>query len=244
MSTSKSIGGCDASDLLQYFLLGQGATETSPFLHTLNSFAHIMSLVPDNTSPRKYYDLNFQNNILNSSQSLFLLCLNIRLLQKNYNKLCELLDQLPTRSHLIGLSETKIKHQLLLDISLPNYNFIHAASATNAGVMGLSISDSRNYEIPGTNSIHTSGCESLFIKLLNLTSKHLTTIGVIYRHPKNNIVLFTNELSKTLDSYLNQPHDLALMGDFNINLDPEKRQTEAWHYLETLLGFDLFPFIT
>ena len=34
------------------------------------------------------------------------------------------------------------------------------------------------------------------------------------------------------------------MGDFHINLDPEKCQTEAWHYLDTLLGFGLFPVIT
>ena len=33
------------------------------------------------------------------------------------------------------------------------------------------------------------------------------------------------------------------MGDFNIILDLEKRQTEAWHYRETLLGFGLFPVI-
>ena len=32
------------------------------------------------------------------------------------------------------------------------------------------------------------------------------------------------------------------MGDFNINLDPEKRQTEAWHYVDTLFG--LFPVFT
>ena len=57
------------------------------------------------------------------------------------------------------------------------------------------------------------------------------------KFPQNNIAHFTDELSKTLDSYLNQFHDLALMGDFNINLDPEKRQTE-------LLGFGLFPVIT
>ena len=76
---------------------------------------------------------------------------------------------------------------------------------------------------------------------LNLLTNKST---VIYRHPKNNIAHLTDELSKTLDSYLNQPHDLALMGNFNINLDPEKRQTEAWHYLETLLGFGLFPVIT
>ena len=158
--------------------------------------------------------------MLNSSQILFLLHLNIRSLQKNYHKLCELIDQLPTRPHLFGLLETKIKHQPLLDFSFPNCNFIHAASPTNAGGVGLYISDSLNYEILGTNSIHTFGSESLLIKLSHLTSKHFTTIGVIYRHPKNNIAHFTDELSKTLDSYLNQPHDLALMGDFNINFGP------------------------
>ena len=149
MATSKSIVGCDANDLLQYFSLGQEATETSPFLRTLNSFADIISLVPEN----KYYDLNFHNNMLISSQNLFLLHLNIRSLKKNYDKLCELIDQLPTRPHLIGLSETKIKHQPLLDISLPNYNFVHAASPTNAGGVGLYISDSLNYEILGNNSM-------------------------------------------------------------------------------------------
>ena len=168
------------------------------------------------------------------SQNLFLLHLNIRSLQKNYDKLCELLDQLPTRLQLIDLWETKNKHQPLLDISFLNYYFIHAALPTNAGGVGLYISDSLNDEILETNSIHTSSCESLFIKLSNLTSKRLITIRVIYRHPKNNITHFADELSKTLDSYLNQPHDLALMGNFNINLDLKKHQTEAWHYFETL----------
>ena len=244
MAKSKSIVGCDANDLLQYFSSGQDATDSSLFLHTPNSFADIMSLVPDNISPCKYHDLNSQNNMFNSSKNLFLLHLNIRSLQKNHDNLCEFLDQLPIKPHLIGLSETKIKHQPFLDISLPNYNFIHAASPTNAGGVGLYISDSLEYEILGINSIDTSGCESLFIKLSNLTSKHLAIVGVIYRHPKNNIALFTDKLSTILDSYLKQPYDITLVGDFNINLDPEKCQTEAWHYLDTLLGFGLFPVIT
>ena len=67
MAMSKSIVGCDANDLLQYFSSGHEATETSPFLHTLNSFADIIPLVPENISLCKDYDLNFQNNMLNSS---------------------------------------------------------------------------------------------------------------------------------------------------------------------------------
>ena len=146
-------------------LVGSRSHSNISFLHTLNSFADIMSLVPENNSPCRYHDLNFQNNMLNSSQNLFL---NIRSLQKNYDKLCELFDQLPTRPHLISLLETKIKHQPLLDASLPNYNFINAALPTNAWGVELYISDSLNYEILGINSVHASGCESLFIKLSNL----------------------------------------------------------------------------
>ena len=224
---------CDTNDLLQYFLLGQEGTKTSIFLHTLNSFADIMTLVPENISQCKYHDLNFQNSMLNSSQNLFLLYLNIRSLQKNYNKLRELLDQLPTRPHFIGLPETKIKHQPFLDISFPNYHFIYAALPKNARRVGLYISDSFNYEILGTNSIHTSGCESL---LSSLTSSHLPTIGVIYQHPKYNIAHFTDEFSKTLDLNLNQPNDLMVvvvvlpkpfrgMGRGGTPLRPNKRAT-------------------
>ena len=99
-----------------------------------NNSGDIMSLVPENFSSCKYYDINFQNNNLNFSQNLFLLHLNIRSLQKNHDNLCELLelDQLPIKPHLIGLSEIKIKHQPLLDTYLPNYNFIHAASPTKS----------------------------------------------------------------------------------------------------------------
>ena len=82
MAKCKSIVACDAGDLLQYFSLGQEATETIRFLNTLNSFADIMSLVPENISPCKYPDLKFQNNMLNSSQNLVLVNLNIRSLQK------------------------------------------------------------------------------------------------------------------------------------------------------------------
>ena len=67
MATSKSIVGCDANNLLQYFSLGQEATETSPFLLTPNRFADIISLVSENIFPCKYQDLNFQKNMLNTS---------------------------------------------------------------------------------------------------------------------------------------------------------------------------------
>ena len=64
MAISKSIVGCDANDLRQFFSLGQEATETSPFLHTLNSIADIISFVPENISPCKYYDLTLSEHPL------------------------------------------------------------------------------------------------------------------------------------------------------------------------------------
>ena len=39
---------CDANDLLQFLSFGQEASESSPITYTLNNFADIMSLVPEN----------------------------------------------------------------------------------------------------------------------------------------------------------------------------------------------------
>ena len=61
------------------------------------------------------------------------------------------------------------------------------------------MSDSVNFEVLEIHSVRTSDCESLFIKLDNLTYEHLTVVGVIYRHPKNDLAHFTDELSKFLN---------------------------------------------
>jgi len=90
----------------------------------------------------KYFDENVV--ILNgvSSNSLILLHLNIRSLHKHF-------DALTTRVHkltLICFTETRIKDQPLINISLSGYNLVHANSNSSAGGVAAYVSNQLIFE--------------------------------------------------------------------------------------------------
>ena len=98
------------------------------------------SSIFQNIKSCKYLDLNspcihFKKN------ELFLLHLNMRSLQKNFDNLCNFLSKLPTIPHVIGISETKIKDKPLLNVSIPGYTFLHNNSLSNAGGVGVYVAD-------------------------------------------------------------------------------------------------------
>ena len=79
---------------------------------------------------------------LNSQMNnLTLFHLNIRSLQKNFNGLLKLLCNLSEPLHIICLSETKIKQNTLLNLSIPGYKFLNVNFLTNAGGVGVFVSD-------------------------------------------------------------------------------------------------------
>ena len=94
---------------------------------------HLSATIHDSINPCEYYDIN-NMPIDKSYKELFFIHINIRSIQKNFDCFCELLSELPYRPQIICLSETKIKNQPVINISLPGYIFIHANSPTNAGV--------------------------------------------------------------------------------------------------------------
>ena len=78
--------------------------------------------------------------------NLTLFHLKIRSFQKNFNDLHELLCNLSEPPHIICFSETKIKHNTLLNLSIPGYKFLNVNSLTNAGGVEVFISDVLHYE--------------------------------------------------------------------------------------------------
>jgi len=69
-------------------------------------------------------------------------------------------------------------------------------------------------------------------------------IGVIYRHPKNNISQFIDVMDNQLSLLNDNNVDICLMGDFKINLEIDKRQPSTWQYLNMLASNELIPIIT
>jgi len=58
---------------------------------------------------------------------------NVRSLQRNFEKLNDLLMLMKFMPDILCISETKIKNNPLINVSLPGYDFLHVDSLTNAG---------------------------------------------------------------------------------------------------------------
>jgi len=147
-----------------------------------------------NIKPCKYLNLN--SPFLNGSTNvMFLIHLNIRSLQKNFDNLCEFLSQLSSKPHAIAISKTKIKDTPLVNISIPGYTFLHKNSMTKAGGVGMYISDSFQFKELQFN-FSFSGCESLWFRLTCPNSKIDYVVSTVYRHPSTNTTEFYDYLSK------------------------------------------------
>ena len=132
-----------------------------------------------------------------SNNELFLFHLNIRSFHKNFDSLCDLLSKLPQKPHIIGLSEAKIKDKPQINISIPVYTFLRNNSDTNAGGVGVYVSDFFQFQ-ELTFKASFSGCESLWIKLSCPNTEINYVVGTIYRHPNTNTNAFCDYLNKIL----------------------------------------------
>ena len=112
-----------------------------------------------NIKPGKYITTNsICSNDINDS--LLLLHLNIRSLQKNLGDLCEFISGLSKQPHIICISEAKIKNSTvaLINISISSYEFVNVDSFTNAGGVGVYITESFQHEKVALEP-HFDGCE-------------------------------------------------------------------------------------
>ena len=160
--------------------------------------------------PCKYYDINdFPTPNLNSFRVNHL---NIRSLQKNFDSLQEFLCSLPHLPHIICLSETRLNYLPLTNIELHGYKLLHADSTTRAGGVAIYRSISLTVDIISNPGLDIIGCENLWIKL-NCPD---VIIGLIYRHPKNDVKLFLQKLNRSLEQYNNKK--VYLIGDINIDI--------------------------
>ena len=94
-------------------------------------------------------------------------------------------------------------------------------------------------------SLDIDGCENIWIKLCHSD----LFLGVIYRHPRSNVKLFTDQLNKTLEQL--KTFKVYLIGDININLSPifdvsnnDSNVNSANEYVNVLASNGYFPLIT
>jgi len=103
------------------------------------------NLIISNISKCNYYDIpniDFPLSSDNNQITLAHLHVNIRLLNnfKNFDSFYEFLNFLPHYPDIVCISETRIRGEPSINISIFNYNFVHVDSATKPGGVAMYIS--------------------------------------------------------------------------------------------------------
>lgn len=178
-------------------------------------------------SPNKLSDLtaSLQNN------DFYLVHFNVRSLSKNLDKIEEFLCDMARLPDAIAVSETKLNSNSSANISIPNYNFLRYDSPSCAGGVGLYIKDTLQFHVRHDLSLNLPQCEDLWLEIKCKSTD--IVIGVIYRHPKKEILSFQTEIYSKLAKLETEKLNYIIAGDININT-LEKSSKKTLDYISTL----------
>ena len=216
---------------LNYFLSSSQAVYLNDNQFEINdNFLHTVS---KNLCQCNYFDTDSQC-FRNLKNQLFLLHVNIRSLQKNFESFLDFLQTFEKLPDLICVSETKLKSLPLRNLSIPNYEFYFSNSPTNAD--GVAIYISKHFIVHNTSKqlIGITGCEDLWLKFGDRTNHSQYLVGSIYRHPSSNCANFIEAFNDSLAQFLTSNIKLFVLGDLNIDISDTNRTSTASNYLNMI----------
>ena len=179
MDMTTSMGSDAPACDLQQDSMSTCATSAASTKFDLSNALH--NTLTSNFKACRYYETNANLPISLKTKKLFLMHINIRSVNKNFELMNhELLNSLAMLPDLICLSETKLKIHPLTNVSLPGYApLITTDSDANAGGVGAYVSESFSATDLGKNLLQ-SNCEDLCFKSLkNPPKKFLTSASFI-----------------------------------------------------------------
>ena len=196
--------------------------------HTNNSFSSAKCLQAGNNIKSLLNDLvtglddskycsQAEANIINKKCKFSLLCVNIRSLTANFDKLKELLTNYDILPDIIAMSETKLKLSQVFNAKLSGYHFYHKGTTTSWGGVGLFIKESLSISICKEFDINIPNYEDMWIQL-DLGNNKKCIVGVIYRHPKQKLSEFSNSFESNIEKLNSRKLMYYIGGDFNADL--------------------------
>ena len=143
---------------------------------------------------------------------------------------------------VIALSETKLKENEVCNHFIHGYNFVHKGTPTSWGGVRLFVKKHINFSICSDFNFDIPECENLWIKL-NLSDSKKCIVGVIYRHPKQNIAEFHSSMENLLEK-LNQTKLIYyICGDINIDLLKTDKVQSIKNYTDMICSLGSIPLI-
>lgn len=203
-----------------------------------------------------YYNDEGLEELFTVNQSSFkLLSLNVQSLNA---KFCELKMYIEncckSRFHAICLQETWLTDDFdLSQLQLEGYNLISKGKvASRHGGVAIYLKDSFNYNILSYSSA-AKIWDGLFLEIVinesfsQTKTRKTIILGNIYRPPRDNVEnynTFTCEIEQILHSLQINNKDVAIAGDFNIDLLKINEKSIFNEYFETVVSHGFIPKIT
>ena len=189
------------------------------------------------------------NSLKPDKLSFGLLHVNIASLDAHIDDLRTFLSRSKFNFDVIGISEHKIKKgsSPSNNIALIGYNeFEFEPTGTTHGGTGFYIKQGLDYKMRDELSINIPGqLEASFVEIILPDKKNLI-VGCFYRHPSSPISVrdFTSEqLEPILSKISKEKKEIALMGDFNVDLLKTSSNNSAGEFFNNLSSYFFTPFV-
>lgn len=182
-----------------------------------------------------------------SSQSskeneLSIINVNIRSLNKNFDKLKECLKATNHNFTIIGLSETHLKEKPSDYYSIPGYNFEFKNRVNREkGGVGIYVRQSVNYKLRSDLCHATPNVETCFIEIEQDNAKNII-VGVVYR-AHTAIDNFIEDFHPILEQINKENKPNYIMGDYNIDLLKVDTDRPSRDYLNLIYSHSYTPTI-
>ena len=197
----------------------------------------------------KYYNIKQLNSLKPGKSSFGILHVNIASLDAHIDDLRTFLSRSKINFDVIGISEHKIKKNSppSNNIKIIGYNeFEFEPTGTTHGGTGFYIKQGLNYKIRDELNINIPGqFEAIFSEIILPDRKNLI-VGCLYRHPSSPVSVrdFTSEhLEPILNKISKEKKEIALMGDFNIDLLKTSSNNSAGDFFNNLSSHFFTPFV-
>ena len=165
-----------------------------------------MSLNPNELNDSVYDLDNLNLNIFHT---------NVRTLN-NFDSVNEMFGKCSTLPDVIALTETRLKKGKIIP-DLNNYSFECKDSPTEAGGVGVYVSNDLTYCISKDLCLNVNHCKNVWLKIKTNEGKDLI-IGIIYRHPGHHFQHFRDKLCENIYKINMSKSNYVITGDMNINL--------------------------
>ena len=193
----------------------------------------------------KYAEISTLHDFFSSDkcrQALNFLHINCRSVNKNFEKLLDLLHIINYPLTAIALTETWLSSDNEYNFHIPGYKFIaNSRTDKSAGGIGIFLNNDLDYVVRTDLNRMASSIESLFIEVLE-NGRSCLLLGCIYRPPNSDVNLFNVELLNILKMIDSANINIAaIAGDFNLDLIKNDRHVPTAEFLNNMLSYSFYP---